>query len=554
MNLFSIISIYKIMGLTQSSSQNTKDFTKLRSRHLSKEEIRRNIKVLLSNKNLPHFTDNNETLNWITESINLSESMKGGSVTSDSENLKKLNNFIKSLESESSENNFGAYKDEVKDLENYINQNGGFEKFEGRPLNIVYSKYLEQLGGAANETENNESSDDDLDLETHTPMNNDNADWNSEVKQLENYVNQNGGFDKFNGRLLNITNSNFLAKLAKNHNNVNNTETSISTINMSETIQNGGDCPCNDNSLFLRNNKSSMIGAGLNTLSATSVNSIKLRNSIKLSTTSNSSILSQRGGNIDTISATSNNNNTMIGGNNDTVSPTSVTVTQMNGGNVNTISPTSTNVTMVGGSLPNFSDTSFSENVMNGGERKEEDKRRNKKDRRRDRKETTSSESETSEDEEMELESDSDEESTDEDEEIMNDEDSQSTDDTVKMARMIATHRMLSSEKSQSESSTSESEEDSDEISDSDNSESSSSETPKKHKEQSRSKGKKAKKTTKKGGKKASKKASKKSKKSKKVISENTLSASTEFKAVPFYSSENSTDFYRTYQNRNRFN
>lgn len=55
------------------------------------------------------------------------------------------------------------------------------------------------------------------------------------------------------------------------------------------------------------------------------------------------------------------------------------------------------------------------------------------------------------------------------------------------------------------------------------------------------------------GGRKKSKKQSKKSKKHKKMYSETSHGSVSEFNIVPFYSSENSSEYFRHMQNRNRF-
>jgi hypothetical protein len=582
------------MGLSNSKpDSNGLDYKKLRSRHLSKEEIRQNIKVLLSNPQIGQYSDTQNTLDWITDSLNLNTTQTGGNSLSESENLKKLNNFIKNLENTEEEvsENFDLYKNEVMKLEKYINQNGGYDKFEGRPLNIIYSEYLNKLPidkydpdvdvdesdvSELQITKNNrivlKGGDMSESSESTYVLTSDKKNmkelYDNEISTLENYIKQNGGYEAFEGRLLNIVNSKVLEKINYEEEDTE-TENSLSTINF--TKQDGG-CPCesqNEKQVFMKN--TSQIGAGLNTISATSVNSINLKNNATLSATSNSSIVSgQKGGNNNTISATSQNsinlkNNAVLSttSNSSKVSKNS----KQNGGkhlSLNTLSETSLNSKVNINDLPRFSDTSFSENVLNGGAREENKERRDKKERkerkeRRRKDESSTSTVESTDDEDVDLDEseDSDEETSSDD--VMNDEDTESSDDTVKMARIIARQRLVSESADDSSSTTTDSEEDTSQVSTSDDtSETSDADTSTESadsKKMARSKAKKAK-SAKKSTKKSSKKGSKgkKSKKMSRTVTENGLSESTEFRAVPFYSSENSTSFYRNYQNKNRFN
>ena len=582
------------MGLSNSKpNTNGIDYKKLRSRHLSKDEIRQNIKALLSNPNIGQFTDTDNTLSWITDTLNfnLSTSQTGGNSLSESENLKKLNNFIKNLEnSEEVEDNFDLYKNEVMKLEKYINQNGGYEKFEGRPLNIVYSEYLSKLNKETNLKGgfDSEVSVSSMDFSSEnknsiaTPAKGLKELYNEEINSLDKYIKQNGGYDVFEGRLLNIVNSNVLNKVTNYDENDTETEASLSSINM--ISEQAGGCPC-DNKLFIKNNIKG--GASINnTISATSVNSIQLNNKMNLSPTSNSSAISRQNGGANSISATSINsiqlNNNMNlsptsnssaisrqNGGANTISATSINSIQLNnkmnlsetsnssaisnqnGGkkvlSLNTLSQTSLNSKINLNDLPRFSETSFSESVLNGGAR--EEKRGERKTRRRNES-SSSSTPESSEDVDLE---DSDESEEDTSSDDMNDEDTESSDDTVKMARMVARQRLVSESNRDSSSTTTEEESESEEVSDSDEtSETSDADTSTESsdsRKMSRTKGKKQKKT-----KKISKKGKKSSKKMSRTVSENGLSESTEFRAVPFYSSENSTSFYRNYQNKNRFN
>lgn len=474
------------MGATGSSpsNSNTNQIRKLRSKHLSKQEIRNNIQSLIANTNNNlEFTDPNETLNWNTDSnstLGYRDSMVGGTM-SESENLRKLNKFISNLNSDS-EQNFDSYQNEIQNLERYINQNGGFDVFEGRPLNIINSNYLEKIRNSSkfNMVAGGES---DSDVSSLGDLDNDNDEidmyggalYNEEINNLDKYIVQNGGYDVFEGRLLNIVNSNVLAKLQKNITLNPLTETSISTLNFTNS-QNGGN----------------------NLLSATSINTINNMNgdSILSSTSNGSKITKQSAGSVGTFSATSINSRENFNIQN----------------------------------LPDFSDTSFSDSVMKGGNRRE-----SLRNERRDKKNDDSSST-------SELD-DSSNSSSESDDELNNNDDTESSDDTIKMARMIARQREVSdsikdSENPSSSSSVSDSSnEDEDELESSTTNDSS--DSPKEERQQSRTK-------------KVSSK-NKKNKKTKKLqLSENSLS--TEFKAVPFYSSENSTDFYRSYQNKNRFN
>jgi hypothetical protein len=597
------------MGLS-NSKPNTEsvDYKKLRSRHLSKEEIRKNINVLLSNPKFAQMSDTENTLDWITSSMNFNSSQIGGNSLSESENLKKLNNFIKNLDnSEEIEENFDSYKSEIMKLEKYIQQNGGYNKFEGRPLNILYSEYLNNVyknkfdaSTPHLESELNIKKTNKINLSGGNDSENSLTSLNfasenlskgnlydDEITSLDKYIKQNGGYDKFEGRLLNIVNSKVLEKITNFDYPETDTENSLSSLGFSQ--QNGG-CPCDSKEqIFVKSSR--IQNGGVNTISATSMNSINNRNTMNLSTTSNSSIISRQYGGANTISATSmnsiNKRNTMNlsptsnssemlsqhGGAN-TISATSMNSINIrntmnlsptsnssaisniqNGGNtklaLNTLSETSLNSKINITNLPKFSETSFSENVLNGGARNERKERRRKNDS------SSSSEKESSEDVDLEDSEEDSEESSSEELEI-NDEDTESSDDTVKMARMIARQRMMSESNNDSSSTTTEedSDENSSELSSSDEtSETSDADTStessdsRKMSKMARSKSKKVKSTkTKK-----SSKGKKSSKKLNRSVTENGLSESTEFRAVPFYSSENSTSFYRNYQNKNRF-
>ena len=582
------------MGLSSSKPEPKIGHAKIKSRHLSKKELRTNMNSILNNKMLNN-TDMASTLDWLTTtSIGFVSATQDGGNLSDNANLQKLNDFIKSLDSDSLNSvnqNFDIYQNEIKNLEGYINQNGGYDKFNNKPLNIVYSEYLFKVkGGAKNENETEVSTLNYSDFNTEEL-----EEDKGELDELSKYINQTGGFDKFEGMILNKVNSTVLKRLERDLNKTQNTET-ISSLNMSDLTQNGG-CPCNDNTTFIGGAKKKKYSKKYtnNTLSATST-MIGGGSNINVSITSNSSaIMGTRnlnggsleglsetssllslnnmygGNNADTISATSamigggnirlsnlsptsnsSLNHNMKSGNADTISDTSIMI---GGGNIrlsnlsptsnssrtnNTFSGTSVNSKLNTANLPRFSETSFSENVLNGGARNEtrENKRR--------RKSESSSESE---EDEIEMEEESTSESESESENILNnnEESTESSDDTVKMAKMIARQRenekssttTESKDSSEEDEELDESEEEKNESETSDNdtsTESSDSRKDKRKNQMSRTKGKKGKKS------------------SKKLISENSLTISTEFKAVPFYSSELSTDFYRTYKNKNRFN
>jgi len=556
------------MGLTESKpAQVPNDYysKKLRLKKLEKQLRNKRIQTIQRNE-----TDVS-TINWITEStLGFTDTMKGGSSMkisneNENENLNKLNTFIRSLDTDSeSSNNFELYQNDIKALEKYISQNGGYDKFNGMPLNVFYSNYLSKLKGGNDETKDEDDSDSDSDMEElNDEMENEDEedeegesssesdeekrkrtrrvrrtkkesgltqkDMDEEVEELNNYIRQNGGFDKFEGRLLNIVNSRVLSKIQL----VNSEEDKddLSTINFSDR---------SENNLFMKKMSG---GYRFNKYSATSPIVGNLTN-INLSQTSNNTM--NGGGN----SATSVNS--MVNLNNLPIfSETSVSTSMVGGGilrrankNTNnesenqTVSATSMNSRINLDNLPRFSETSFSENVMNGGAKE------------------SNEDSESSSEEEVMGSSDSSSES----EELNNDSDTTESSDTVKMARMIAKQRVMSETESEKQSeeevssTTTESEmedsedkdsEEESETSDNDTSSESSDSRRNRRKNMSRSKSKKSSKT---------KKTKKSKKSSRKYYSENSLTQSTEFKAVPFYSSENSTDFYRNYQIKNRFN
>ncbi len=581
------------MGLTSSKPDPKIGESKIKSRHLSKKEIRKNMNSILNNKMLNN-TDMASTIDWLTTtSIGFETATQDGGNLSDNANLQKLNDFIKSLDSDSLNSvnqNFDVYQNEIKNLEGYINQNGGYDNFNNKPLNIVYSEYLSKVkGGAKNDNDTEVSTLNYSDFNTEEL-----EEDKGELNELSKYINQAGGFDKFEGMILNKVNSTVLKRLERDLNKTQNTET-ISSLNMSDLTQDGG-CPCNDNTAFIGGAKKKKYSKKHtnNTLSATSTMAGGGSN-INVSTTSNSSAImgtrNLNGGSLEGLSATSSllSLNNMHGGNNaDTISATSEMVgggnirlsnisptsnsslnrnmrgddietisetsIMIGGGNVrlsnlsptsnssrtnNTFSGTSINSKLNTANLPRFSETSFSENVLNGGGRNET------RENRRRRKSESSSESD---EDEIEMEESTSESESESENILNNDEEStESSDDTVKMARMIARQRenekssttTESEDSSEEDEELDESEEEKNESETSDNdtsTESSDSRKDKRRNQMSRSKGKKGKKN------------------SKKLISENSLTISTEFKAVPFYSSELSTDFYRTYKNKNRFN
>ena len=528
------------MGATSSShsiDRNTNQIRKLRSKHLSKQEIRNNIQTLITSttnklNNNNTFTDTDGTLNWNTDSnstLGYRDSMIGGTI-SESENLRKLNKFISNLNSEN-DLSFDTYQNEIKSLENYVNQNGGFAAFEGLPLNITHSNYLEKMKQNINmvggETDNSSVSSLDMSDDENSEIDMvDGSMYNQEINNLDKYIKQNGGYNVFEGRLLNIVNSNVLAKLQKNKINNPMTETTISTLDFTDAQTDMTDY---NNILSATSTESFIMNGG--GLSETS----KLNDSI--STIFNNTINNMNGGGI--LSPTSD-------------SSKMTKLSKQSAGSVNTFSATSNNTrntkntkdTFNMRNLPNFSDTSFSESILKGGNRNSD----NIDDKNKKKENDSSSTSE--------LEDSSKSSSSNE---LNNDDSTDSSDDTIKMARMIARQREVSDEIKQSEnpsssssvSDSSEEEEESESSATSESSESSDNKisltTTESTSEPQLARTKKNKNTI--------VVKNKKTKKSKKrILSENSLSVSTEFKAVPFYSSDNSTDFYRSYQNRNRFN
>ena len=554
------------MGLTQSRTdlEIQNDYSrKLRLKKLQKQ---------LRNKKIVKNETEVSTIDWITEStLNFTDSMKGGyskSQNTESETLNKLNQFIRSLDTDSeNSNNFEAYQKEVQNLEKYINQNGGFEKFEGRPLNIFFSEYLQKLkGGSAEEEDSDdddeldelndemedseededEGEDEDLDdddseseeKKTRRKTRRDrrreretkkireatkesgltNNDIDEEIKFLAKYVRQHGGFKNFEGRFLNLSNSKILNNIKVN--NQDEISENVSTINFTDK---------SEDNLFIKKVGGSRFSSNLSATSPMNGGGMSI-SKYALSQTSvskqDSSTSPMIGGSmsISKYALSQTSDNTQMGG---------VQKVEDN----ETISATSVNSKINLNNLPRFSETSFSDTVLNGGGQKES--------------------SEDSSDKEIMRGSSSSE--TDSEEDLNDESSTESSDDTVVMARMIARQRAESEAASDESSSTttemsesSESEElDSDEDSETSDADTSteSSDAIKHRRKMERSK------KTKKASK--SKKSKKSKKSSRKYISDNTLtqsSQSTEFKAVPFYSSEHSTDFYRTYQIKNRFN
>jgi len=569
------------MGATSSShsiDRNTNQIRKLRSKHLSKQEIRNNIQTLITSttnklNNNNTFTDTDGTLNWNTDSnstLGYRDSMIGGTI-SESENLRKLNKFISNLNSEN-DLSFDTYQNEIKSLENYVNQNGGFAAFEGLPLNITHSNYLEKMKQNINmvggETDNSSVSSLDMSDDENSEIDMvDGSMYNQEINNLDKYIKQNGGYNVFEGRLLNIVNSNVLAKLQKNKINNPMTETTISTLDFTDAQTDMTDynniLSATSTESFIMNggglSETSKLNDSISTIFNNTINN--MNGGGILSPTSDSSKMTklskQSAGSVNTFSATSNNTiNNMNGGG--ISSPTSdsskmTKLSKQSAGSVNTFSATSNNTrntkntkdTFNMRNLPNFSDTSFSESILKGGNRNSD----NIDDKNKKKENDSSSTSE--------LEDSSKSSSSNE---LNNDDSTDSSDDTIKMARMIARQREVSDEIKQSENpsssssvsdSSEEEEEESESSATSESSESSDNKisltTTESTSEPQLARTKKNKNTI--------VVKNKKTKKSKKrILSENSLSVSTEFKAVPFYSSDNSTDFYRSYQNRNRFN
>ena len=182
------------MGLTSSKPGPVTG--KLKSTHISKKELKKNMNKLLNNKVLNN-TDMGSTINWLTTtSIGFVSATQEGGNLSDNANLQKLNDFIKGLDSESLNSvnqNFDVYQGEIKKLEGYINQNGGFDNFNNKPLNIVYSEYLTKVGGG--KTHENET---EISTLNYSDFNTDNLEEErEELDELSKYINQSGGFDNF---------------------------------------------------------------------------------------------------------------------------------------------------------------------------------------------------------------------------------------------------------------------------------------------------------------------------------------------------------------------
>ncbi len=208
-----------------------------------------------------------------------------------------------------------------------------------------------------------------------------------------------------------------------------------------------------------------------------------------------------------------------------------------------------------------FSETSLSHlNSLNqdGGAKKKK-ARKQKRDERRDRKEKKEDmdlDLDTEEDELIDL--DSEDESEDSSEELENLEEESDETDTVKMVRSESEKRgRKNSDRRASERRGSrrlarvltdmeESDSSSESLSSTEDESTGSSSTSSVSSPQMSRQKKSSKKA-----KNASKKSSnKKGKKSKKLMTESSMS---EFNAIPFYSSDNSTDFYRSFESRNRF-
>lgn len=286
------------MGLTESKPQQINN-----PRHvkMSKDELLRNVKVLIdaTKNNNANNTYTDGTLNWLTSSSGLSDLMKGGfnttDVRSDSEN-NTIDRFIQNIDTDTTTDNFDIYQEDMKKIENYIMQNGGYDKFEGRPVNISHSKYLDLIQQKLQQNNNNNTTESDNTDSTMDILTTDNN--TDELSRLDNYIKQNGGYDKFEGRLLNIINSKILNNMNTNeiNNNENDTDGSVSSINL-ETEKN--------NNLFMKNNK--FIGGSF---SATSTVQYGQQLGGTLSTTSN---------NLSSV----NNKNLMKGGNDDSSSSSS---------------------------------------------------------------------------------------------------------------------------------------------------------------------------------------------------------------------------------------
>lgn len=212
-----------------------------------------------------------------------------------------------------------------------------------------------------------------------------------------------------------------------------------------------------------------------------------------------------------------------------------------------------------------FSETSLSHlNSLNqdGGAKKKKarkqkrEEKRNMKDRK-EKKEDMDLDLDTEEDELIDLDSEEDE-SSDSSDKLENLDDESDETDTMKMVRSESEKRgRKNSERRESERRGSrrlarvltdmeESDSSSDSLSSTEDESTGSSSTSSVSSPQMSRQKKSSKKV-----KKASKKSSnKKGKKSKKLMTESSMS---EFNAIPFYSSDNSTDFYRSFESRNRF-
>ncbi len=277
------------------------------------------------------------------------------------------------------------------------------------------------------------------------------------------------------------------------------------------------------------------------------------------SETSINTINNMRGGNILSATSYSDMSNNFKGGN---LPATSITESAMSKNNIiqnNILNEFNVNA---------FSETSLSHlNSLNqnGGAKKKkarkqkrEEKREEKRDmrNRKEKKEDMDLELDTEEDELIDLDSEEDS-SSDSSDKLENLEDESDETETMKMVRSESEKRgrKKNSERKESErrgnrrlarvlTDMEESDSSSDSLSSTDDESTGSSSTSSVSSPQMSRQKKSSKKA-----KKASKKGSK-GKKSKKLMTESSMS---EFNAIPFYSSDNSTDFYRSFESRNRF-
>lgn len=486
------------MGQTVSNTNNTSKnldiLKRQRAKKIKKLLLKRNA---LQNK-LNNSTDMNETLDWLTDStLNLSsDTQNGGSATSDNKNLDKINSFFKNQNNTDTTQNFSKYQNELSNLEKYIQQLGGFDALEGRILNISHSDFLKkmELHGGSILDDISENSDDldeiNKELQLETESNKTNK-TNSDIEKLDNYVRQMGGYDIMNNRLLNITNNN-LPKLDSFDSN---SDVTISTIGFTDTNLSGG-------SIFQHKNFNKSLNSN-NSLTS-SINNLQLGGNLTLSQTS----LSQNGGNLNLSQTSLSHNNTI-----------------QNGGNLNLSQTSNTN------KLSELSQNANSENILNGGAKK---KKKSIKLKRTIRNLSTSdsntnelSTTDSSSSSQSNVVSLSNTSSSDIPEK--KDSDTVSTDDTARFAKVISKKINLSEsdkvessiKRSSSSSSSSSSENKKNENIDSDLDDGSSSSSSIEEDDDNNS--------------------------------EEQIGGS-ELKAVPFYSSENSTDFYRSYQQKNRFN